>query len=70
MRTHTTRPAAVLAWVLGIALILACPQIVAVTIASVTWTLTAPAGAVVLAIAFVSTVGWLLVRPGRMRGWA
>ncbi|MFI2349721.1 hypothetical protein ACH492_22240 [Streptomyces sp. NPDC019443] len=72
MRTHHMRPAAVLAWVLGIALILTCPQIVTAGIAAVGWVLTAPAGGAVLTVALLVTIGWCLARPTRRyrRGWS
>lgn len=70
MRTHHTRPAAVLAWVLSIALLLTCPQIVTAVFAAVGWVLTAPAGGAVLTIALLATIGWCLARPARRyRGW-
>ncbi|MGW4505716.1 hypothetical protein ACWENO_13860 [Streptomyces sp. NPDC004436] len=66
MTAHATRPAAAVAWILGLTLLLTRPEIANAALAVLHWTLTAPAGAAVLGIAFLAALG-LAVR-GR-QGW-
>ncbi|MET9550557.1 hypothetical protein ABZY36_35430 [Streptomyces sp. NPDC006627] len=66
MHTHDTRPAAVLAWILGVAFVIACPQAVPVVLAAVVWLLTASVGTAVLGIAFAAS----LLSLARGRGYA
>lgn len=63
------RPAAVVAWILLVALLVACPQIVTVAVAVAAWALETPA---VLAAGAVAAVAWCRARPvaGVGRRWA
>lgn len=58
----TSRPAVTLAWVLGIALVMACPAVVPAAIAIVGWALTQP---VVLGVALAVTLVWCVTHPAR-----
>jgi hypothetical protein len=60
------RPAAVVAWVLFVALLVACPQIVAVALTVAAWPLGQP---VALAVALAAALLWCKVRPAPPSPW-
>jgi hypothetical protein len=65
----TTRPAVTVAWILGIALVIAAPGIVPAAVATVAWVMQQP---VVLGVALAATLVWCAARPQHRyrRGWA
>jgi hypothetical protein len=58
----TSRPAVTVAWILGIALVVAAPGIVPAVLTAVGWALTQP---VVLGVALVVTLAWCAVHQAR-----
>ena len=56
----TTRPAVTLAWILGIALVIAAPGIVPAAVATAVWVMQQP---VVLGVALAATLLWCAARP-------
>ncbi|MFE4867696.1 hypothetical protein [Streptomyces sp. NPDC056682] len=65
----TTRPAVTLAWILGIALVIAAPGIIPAALATIAWMLLHP---VALAVALAATLLWCAARPQHRhrQGWA
>lgn len=62
------RPAALVAWVLAVALLVTCPQIITVVLAVAAWSLGQP---VLLAVGLVAAVVWCRKHPlVAHRGWA
>lgn len=55
-----SRPAAAVAWVLGIALVLVCPAVLNVALTGVAWALTQP---FVLGAGLVATLAWCATHP-------
>ncbi|WP_327300405.1 hypothetical protein [Streptomyces goshikiensis] len=62
MTTHTMRPAVALAWILGLTLLFARPQIATAAVSAVNWMLTAPAGTGILVAAFAFAIARSLRR--------
>ncbi|MFK0182329.1 hypothetical protein ACIQVR_40965 [Streptomyces xanthochromogenes] len=58
----TSRPAAILAWILGIALVIACPAVVPAALTVICWALTQP---VVLGVGLAATLVWCATHPAR-----
>lgn len=69
MASRTHRPAVTVAWILGIALVIACPAVVPAALATVAWTMLHP---IALAVALAATLVWCAARPQHRyrRGWA
>ncbi|MEU6990353.1 hypothetical protein ABZ953_06780 [Streptomyces sp. NPDC046465] len=67
MHTHDMRPAAFLAWILGIAFVIACPQALSVALAAFGWLFADPAGTTLLGLAFVASL--LSCARSRYRGY-
>lgn len=60
MTTHSMRPAVALAWILGVTLLLTRPEIANAAMAALAWTLTAPAGAWILGVAFIAAIAFAI----------
>lgn len=64
-----TRPASLVAWILGIAFVIACPQSLSVALATASWLLTDPAGTAVLGVLFVVSLAYSAATSFRGYGW-
>lgn len=60
------RPAAHVVWILVVALLITCPQIVTVALAVAAWSLGQP---VALAVGLVAALAWCAVRPASHSRW-
>lgn len=68
-----TRPASLVAWILGIAFVIACPQSLTAALATASWLLTDPAGTAVLGVLFVVSLAYAVASGvrgyGMRRAW-
>lgn len=66
---HPSRPSTVIATILGILFVIACPQVVPAAFVTLGWLLTNPVGTVALGAMFVLSLAYCISSARRGYGW-